>query len=406
MEFKNLHIILLFVTYFSYVLSLAIRDNVGKVNIQQMEPTEKLQTLINDFKVAEFRGNDVVDTILKMGGFNNDADLVKFVMNEMGFKNETNVLLKSIGNACTTFQIPNENGNGYFVGRNFDWEVGHGLVLVNHPDNGYSSVSTVNTDFISWTFENLSFMELAVKYIKNKEPVKQIPDELLRVLSLYAPLDGMNEKGLTIAINMLPFGNDIHQNNTNYRNLTTLSLVRVLLDKVATVDEAIEFLKETNYHTQNNVICHYHISDPSGKSVVVEFVNGKTVVNDANVITNFYIDKEMYNHGHGQDRYEIVEKYMAQYSKMNAETVRDTLKAAAHNTLWSIVYDKTNVEATYYFASNYEQAYSIKLNTNSDDDSDSDETVNVSDGEVVEEDDSEYDSEYDSSDEKTENEQN
>ncbi|OUM63350.1 hypothetical protein PIROE2DRAFT_10135 [Piromyces sp. E2] len=401
MQFKNLQIILTFVTCFALVLSSPINDNAVKATIKQIDPTEKINIIDDKFKIVEYSGNDGVDALLKVGGFGNDLDLLNYVMNDIGYTNITNAFINNNGMACTAFQTPNDKGDGYIFGRNFDWYEGHALILVNHPDNGYSSISTVNTDYINWFVYDLTFEELVEKYFYNKEELKSIPDDVLRVLSLYAPLDGLNEKGLSISVNMLPFDNGLNQNNTDFRHLTTLSTVRVLLDKVATVEEAVQFLQETNIHASLDVLIHYLIADASGKSVSIEYINGEIVATETKIITNFYVAEGMEKYGFGLERYDIVEKKMAENPVMNVDDVRDTLKAASDDTLWSVAYDQVNLEATYYMNKNYEEGYKIKLKVKSDDDSDDETLVNV---DIPVEEDSADDSSDDSSDEETQEE--
>jgi hypothetical protein len=301
------------------------------------------------------------------------------------------------GMACSAFQTPNELGNGFYFGRNFDFFDGTRLIVVDHPENGYSSISTVNTDFIHWIKEDISIDEYLEIAETNPELLKQnieeLPDDILKIVSLYIPVDGVNEKGLSISVNMVP-GYAFNQNNPGKRNLTTGSFIRVLLNKAANVDEAIEIVNSSNMHATIDLNVHFLISDATGKCVTVEYVNGKTFVIDTKIITNFYISDEIKEFSFGteydDERYYDIQKAMTEHSNMTVENVRDTLKIANQEefTLWSVIYDQLNLEAIYYFNNNYNKGYHIKL---FEDDNSDDETILVVDGELTSQEDSDDD---------------
>jgi len=398
MQFKNLQIILVFVTYVSFVLSSPIEvKEKTKSSIENLTANEKMKYVTDKIKITEFRGDDGVEALLEAGGFDNDADTYKFILNRMGY-NITNVFNNSKGMGCSAFQTPNEAGDGYYFGRNFDWiNDCEKLIMINHPDNGYSSISTVNTEFINWVNDNISFekvMEIAENQPELLESlIKPLPEDLIRLTSLYIPVDGVNEKGLSISVNMVP-GEAFNQNKEEgLMNLTTGSANRVLLNKAATVDEAVEILKNSNLHATLGINIHYLIADATGKVVTVEYINNEMNVVDTKIITNFYVtgstddDKD--------PRYTAIEDKMTEIPNMTIEDVRDSLNAANQDylTQWSVIYDQKNIEATYFFNLNFEKGYHVKLFE--EDDSD-DETLVVSDVEMT--------TQYDSDDEDSDNE--
>jgi len=74
--------------------------------------------------------------------------------------------------------------------------------------------------------------------------------------------DGMNEKGLCISVNMIQDGSDIDQYRNN-TNITTTTTIRLLLDKAANVDEAVELLNSYDLHASMNYMVHFAIADAS-----------------------------------------------------------------------------------------------------------------------------------------------
>ena len=51
-----------------------------------------------------------------------------------------------------------------------------------------------------------------------------------------------------------------------------------MLDKAATIEEAIELLKQYNIYFSGGIECHYLIADASGHSVIVEYVDQELCV--------------------------------------------------------------------------------------------------------------------------------
>ncbi len=189
-------------------------------------------------------------------GAESDSDIEAFV---------TKRLLKGIpidihvtGAGCTAFVTHNSNGDIIF-GRNFDFTYAPAMQLVTRPENGYASISTVNLAFAGYSKNNLpnglnfkSFLALAAPYL---------------------PFDGMNEKGVAIALLAVPQADPpFHENKIT---LNTTTAIRLVLDQAATVDEAIDLLNRYNIYFSGGIECQFLIGDASGRSVLVEYYDGK-----------------------------------------------------------------------------------------------------------------------------------
>ena len=124
---------------------------------------------------------------------------------------------------CSTISVANEDG-GYLFGRNFDWQTCDALVIAAYPEEGYASIATVN----------LGFIRQGAGFAANF-----LTDEMMSVAALYAPLDGMNEKGLCVSVNMIQDKATIQQ-DTDKPDITTTTAVRLMLDKAANVEAALE----------------------------------------------------------------------------------------------------------------------------------------------------------------------
>ena len=205
-----------------------------------------------------YYGDYGFDEFLEVGA-RNDADIEAFV---------TERLLKGLpinlgvtGDGCTAFVVKNESGDILF-GRNFDFLYAPSLQLYTAPNNGYASVSTVNLAFAGYSGDNL--------------PDGSFFNTFLTLAAPFLPFDGMNEKGLAIALLAVPKAEVPY--NPDKITLNTTTAIRLVLDKAATVEEAIELLKQYNIYFSGGIECHYLIADASGRSVIVEYVNQELCV--------------------------------------------------------------------------------------------------------------------------------
>ncbi len=205
-----------------------------------------------------YYGDYGFDEFLEVGA-RNDADIEAFV---------TKRLLKGLpinlgvtGDGCTAFVVKNESGDILF-GRNFDFLYAPSLQLYTAPNNGYASVSTVNLAFAGYSGDNL--------------PDGSFFNTFLTLAAPFLPFDGMNEKGLAIALLAVPRAEVPY--NPDKITLNTTTAIRLVLDKAATVEEAIELLKQYNIYFSGGIECHYLIADASGHSVIVEYVNQELCV--------------------------------------------------------------------------------------------------------------------------------
>ena len=281
-----------------------------------------------------YYGDYGFDEFLKIGA-SSDADIEAFV---------TRRLLKGLpidlgvtGDGCTAFVTHNEAGEVLF-GRNFDFTYSPSLQVYTEPRNGYASVSTVNLSFLGYSEDFLpsglnaeSFLVLAVPFL---------------------PFDGMNEKGVAIANLAVPVAEPGYDDAKVTLNTTTA--MRLVLDKAATTDEAIELLSQYNMYFSASIPCHYLISDSTGHSVIVEYYdNGLQVVEtdkDYQIASNFIAYQEL-NIGEGYsefDRYDAVESAIeTNGGTLEEEEVVEVLadvgikQGRIDKLQWSVLYNLT-----------------------------------------------------------------
>ena len=303
---------------------------------------------------VRYDGDYGFDSFLEKGGAASDQEVVQYLaenlIGELG--------LDFLGNifGCSTITASSPDG-GILFGRNFDWNACQAMVVEAHPEKGYASLSTVNMDFI--TMGAGGMMEAALKL-----------DQVRTLAALYAPLDGMNEKGLAVSVNMIQDNASISQ-NTGKPGITTTTAVRLLLDKAATVDEALELLRQHDFHASMGLVVHLALADATGRSVVVEYVGNEMSVIETPVVTNFYLtpgEKHGIGTSQSHTRYEILTGLLAEQDSFTQEDIRDALSSVSkgnfgefESTEWSIVFDLTAKTARYYHRENYDNSWLFAL---------------------------------------------
>ena len=157
---------------------------------------------------------------------------------------------------CTSFQAAKAEGDGFRFCRNYDFFKNPTMVTVSRPKKGYASIAASDMSHFGYSLEKL-------------------PDSFLASLSclasIYAPVDGMNEKGLCTSIMALP--KQAAQQDTERHNVGTTIIMRLWLDRCATVQEALDLLETVDVCHDAAVGSGYHymVADANGDCAVVEF---------------------------------------------------------------------------------------------------------------------------------------
>lgn len=314
--------------------------------------SEKITELADGLSAVRHSGDYGFDKFLAQGGASSDAEVVSFLM-ENGMGEFGNLLFGGNSFGCSTLAVKDENGNSLF-GRNFDWNTCHAMIIQNAPVNGYASISTANMDFISVSGIRLS----------------SLPDEIQALAGLYAPLDGVNERGLAVCVNMIQDSDTIEQ-DTEKPDITTTTAVRLLLDQAADVEEAVALLGSYDLHASFGYMVHFAIADRAGSSVVVEYINNEMVVTKTPVVTNFYLaegEKNGIGTQQSHERYEILTDRRNESGTMDMDGLRDALDSVSkdnfgefESTEWSIVMNLETGEVRYYHRENYDTVYAFTV---------------------------------------------
>lgn len=334
--------------------SMETREGVIGMELSDIVPEEKITELEDGFSTVRYEGDYGFDKFLSSGGASTDGEVIRFLTeNLLG-----GLDLRFAGDifGCSTITAQDTDGK-FLFGRNFDWNTCNAMVVLSYPENAYASISTVNMDFIRQGAGGIAGLALKA-------------EEVRTIAALYAPLDGMNEKGLAVSVNMIQDSATIDQ-NTEKPDITTTTAIRLLLDKAGTVEEALELLGQYDMHASMGMMVHLAIADAFGSSVAVEYIGNEMMVTETPVVTNFYLTEgEKYGIGTEQshERYEILMNCLNEHSVMNETEVRDVLDQVSkdnfgefESTEWSIVFHLGEGKADYYHRENYTQGYTFSI---------------------------------------------
>lgn len=285
--------------------------------------------------IMTYDGDYGFDEFLETGA-DSDADIEAFV---------TKRLLKGLPIAlnvsdagCTAFVSQNEEGDIIYA-RNFDFVYAPFLQVYTDPDNGYASVSTVNLSFAGYGKDNLPSSGISI-------------NNFLALAAPFLPFDGMNEKGVCIALLAVP---EVQMTaDPDKITLNTTTAIRLVLDKAASTDEAVELLKKYNIYFSGDITCHFLIADAAGKSIIVEYYDGGLQVvesdTDYQIASNFVAYNGL-NIGEGYtefDRYNAVEEVLRNHHVVTLEECENLLNAIGvydgetDKLQWSVVYNLTD----------------------------------------------------------------
>ena len=267
------------------------------------------------------------------------------------------VKIKAPNFGCTAFTLTDTDGDVH-MGRNYDFRKDTSAMLVYcTPKDGYKSIAFAALDNVS----------------------ANVPDENIKkkLASLTAPficLDGMNEKGVSIAVLTLD-SEPVHQNTGKPAISTTLA-IRLVLDRAATTEEAVELLRSYDMFASSGRDYHFYITDASGDGRVIEYdINGEPrelIDTPSEAVTNFFIrhkDKVLPNqkndiYGHGRERYDaVLQVFENEKGNYTGDTVWNAMKSAAQNpnpdditsnTQWSVSYNNTDLTAEIAIRRNWE----------------------------------------------------
>ncbi len=247
-------------------------------------------------------------------------------------------LLLTAGQSCTTFCL--DHGGQPVFGRNLDWYVGDGLVIINKRGVEKTALAdSFNWDnLLSWTskYGSVTFNQHGREF----------------------PLGGMNEAGLIVETMVLE---DTEYPSPDSRpEVQTLQWVQYQLDNFSTIEEVISGQSQIRIREIADPGLHFLVCDRMGNCATIEFIGKKAVYHTketmpVKALTNSkYAETISYweNNSIPQpDKYKtvgrfaraanMVKKYDPKTTKAPIDYAFNILENVAHPfyTQWRIVYD-------------------------------------------------------------------
>lgn len=248
---------------------------------------------------------------------------------------------------CSAFTL---KGNHVLMGRNYDFRFNTSAMLVHtSPKDAYRSIAFA-----------------ALNNLDADHPIDDPKQELAALASPFVCLDGINEKGLSIAVLTLDSKPTIQ--NTGKKGIGTSLVIRMVLDRCADIKEAVQLLNQYDMKATAGRDYHFYMTDAYGNGAVVEYdcddpARPLKAVKTRSV-TNFfalYKDRVKPNqkngiYGHGKERYDSIESILSAMKPDDSEkeTAWKALRSAwqtpvaddiTSNTQWSIVFDNHDLTA-------------------------------------------------------------
>ncbi len=343
--------------------------------------------------MMEMDGGFYFDDFLEQGGVSNDGDLIDFIVGNItkGLF-EVNLNQPEIEVGCSSFTAINEENNHRLFGRNYDFAETNSLILRTNPGNGrHATISSVDLQFLSLD-----------------KGINSLLDRATAIAAAYAPLDGINDAGVSCGIYMSYQGPGDTAVSTNQQtdkpDITSTTMLRLILDYADSVEEAVELVQQYDFHDSANTSFHYMIADQSGTSAILEWVNGtddtdidgskrelKVYYNDQDAIlgekegqdqfqyiTNFIVTPDYYTDEKemkGLDRYQFIQETINPdgnnaEGKMTYEEALGLLQDLGRRnwdkqddknsiTVWSALYDLTDLSLTWVSNEEFNQEGSV-----------------------------------------------
>lgn len=318
---------------------------------EKIKAANSIYSLEDGLYYLEYKGDYGFDAFLEQGGAESDAVMAAYITEFLSngfYHGDNDSVKKDFG--CSSLCVA-DSSNAQLMGRNFDWKKCDAIIVHTLPDNGYESISTCNIEFLGFG--------------EGWKP-EGIVNQYMGLAAVYVPLDGMNEKGLCVADLINGDEEETHQ-KTGKPALTTVSAIRLLLDKAATVDEAVSLLQKYDMNSSIGTAHHLAVSDADGNSVVIEYVNNEMFVTKTPVVTNHYLSEgEKFGIGNEEShkRYNtLVSAWQENDGRMEIGVLQDAMETVSYSdiTQWSIIYNKTNCTMDFYWQRKYDTPFHFEI---------------------------------------------
>lgn len=306
-------------------------------------PSSLKEIKTNLFYTLDYSVDYRLDKFQKTGA-DSYRKLIEFLSEEFLDGMEIPVRLSEHG--CSAYAGRMENGD-FLLGRNFDVDRCAYVLVRTRPANGYASLSMVNLEYLGLPLDKLPLTDAAAPNL---------------IFAPYLPMDGINEKGFSIAV--LSAKGHVTCQRTGKIGLTTSTAIRVVLDRCATVAEAIETLGRFDMYPSRGSNYHFQLADASGDYAVVEYANGRMHVLKEQYVTNFFLTPGVSDNRCGQDRYDKLKRTITGNGGVfrdSSDAMKALAEVAEDGTRWSAVFNLTDRSLQLALEHDYGEIYNFSL---------------------------------------------
>lgn len=253
------------VAVLAVVLGIAVfalwHNEIATVASFQQVRTRNDDHLDGSVYTMEVKGGFYLDDFIAQGGAKSDAELIDFITGKIT-KGLLKMEISESEIACSAFTAQTLEADRLF-GRNYDLSKTNTCIVFTEATEGrHATISTVDLQFLGMDVD---------------QDVEGLMNKVTCLAAPYAPLDGVNDAGVSCGIFMSYQGEETivpTDLNTDKPDITSTTLLRLILDYADNVEEAVEIASTYDLHDSAATSYHYMVADATGASVILEWVNG------------------------------------------------------------------------------------------------------------------------------------
>lgn len=291
-------------------------------------------------------------------GISSEGEMLSFISDEMFWGMPVNLNSMSFG--CSSFAVITPDGH-HLMGRNYDYPETDLIMIYSDPADGYASISMADIGLLGLGTDEGEINPLSAG------------SRFMSLVFPYVSVDGINEAGVGVSILQLDH-EEIHQ-DTGKPDILMNVAIRAILDKCGSTDEALALLNSYDMHSMIDRSFHLFITDRSGKSVIVEWIDNEMIVTEGCAVTNHVLgvnDTELEPDTDSATRYAILTADISACSgTADAVAAMTFLSEAAlrsndpddMQTEWSCVYDLDDFKVTICTDTAYEKSFAVSSGT-------------------------------------------
>lgn len=209
----------------------------------------------------QVKGGFYLDEFVEQGGVKSDDELIAFVTGNIT-RGLLNIDISAPEIGCSSFTAATKEGDALFA-RNYDLSKTNTMLVFTEGGEGrHATISTVDLKFLG---------------IDVDRGLESLMDRITCLAAPYAPLDGVNDAGVSCGIYMTYQGGEATvatDQNTDKPDFTSTTLLRLILDYAGSVEEAVEIASSYDLHDSARTSYHYMVADSTGRSAVLEWTAG------------------------------------------------------------------------------------------------------------------------------------